>query len=146
LDHIDQQILEELKQNGRASAAWLGKKVALSVPAVLERIRKLTQSGIILGYSAHIDRSKLGYKLLAFIFVRLDSSAEICHFREAVVCFPQVLECHHIAGEYDYLLKVTVEDTAALEHFLTDTLKTIPGVTQTNTQIVLATLKEALNA
>ncbi|HNW86546.1 MAG TPA: Lrp/AsnC family transcriptional regulator [Candidatus Limiplasma sp.] len=145
MDAIDQKIIEELQRNGRAPASAVSQKVNLSVPAVLERIRKLTNSGVILGYAARVDRRKLGRGLLAFVFVRLEGCSGIEPFREQMAQFPQVLECHHIAGPYDYLLKVAVEHTDALEHFLTVQLKTFSGVAETNTQIVLATLKEASN-
>ena len=88
----------------------------------------------------------MGLSLLAFVSVRVDGTANIQGFRDTVIKFSCVLECHHMAGEYDYLLKVAVKDTAALEHFLTGQLKTTQGVAGTNTQIVLATMKEEVNA
>lgn len=146
MDKTDELILNALKVNARASAAAIGKQVNLSVPAVLERMKKLALSGVIEGYTVRINRQKIGGKLLAFVFVRLDGNSQIQSFREQAVCFTCVLECHHIAGEYDYLLKVALEDTAALERFLSNDLKAISGVAETNTQIVLATLKEEINA
>lgn len=146
MDKTDELILNVLKVNARASAAAIGKQVNLSVPAVLERMKKLALSGVIEGYTVRINRQKIGGKLLAFVFVRLDGNSQIQSFREQAVCFTCVLECHHIAGEYDYLLKVALEDTAALERFLSNDLKAISGVAETNTQIVLATLKEEINA
>ena len=146
MDAMDNAILQALKENARASASAIGKRVNLSVPAVLERLKKLTDSGMIEGYTARISRAKMGLSLLAFVSVRVDGTANIQGFRDTVVRFPCVLECHHMAGEYDYLLKVAVKDTAALEHFLTGQLKTTQGVAGTNTQIVLATMKEEVNA
>ena len=146
MDLLDTQILSMLNDNGRESAAHIAKAISLSVPAVLERIRKLTAAGIIEGFTVRVDRAKLGKKLLAFVFVRLEGTAYIADFRERAVQLEDVLECHHMAGEYDYLLKIASEDTAGLEHFLTKKLKQLDGIAQTNTLIVLATLKEDSNA
>ena len=146
LDALDCAILQVLKENGRASAAMIGKRVSLSVPAVLERMKKKTRAGIIAGYTVKNDRRNTGRRLLAFVLVGLDGSNSIQGFREQVALFDCVLECHHLAGEYDYLLKVAVEDTRALEDFLTNGLKAIKGVASTNTMIALATIKEEINA
>lgn len=145
MDTIDAAILEALKENGRASASEISRRVCLSVPAVTERIKKLEQRGVIRQYTIKIDRYQTGRGLLAFVFVNIDRTAHIAHFRNEIVRHPCVLECHHIAGAYDYLLKVTLEDTQALEKFLSDTLKKIDGVSGSNTIITLTTLKEEIN-
>ena len=145
MDSVDKAILAELKHNGRASAASIAKAVALSVPAVLERMRKLKSSGIINGYTVRINRLSIGQNLLAFIFLRLGNHADGDAFRSLASGFDCVLECHHIAGAYDYLLKVAVENTEMLEHFLTQTLKKNADIAETNTMIVLATQKEEIN-
>jgi len=145
MDTMDDAIIKILKENGRASASAIGKMVNLSIPAVLERIKKLTRAGIIEGYTVKINRAQTGRKLLAFVFLHIDGNESIQAFRNAVVKCDCVLECHHMAGSYDYLLKVAVEDTEVLEHFLTGELKTIKGVTGTNTMIALATMKEEIN-
>ena len=108
-------------------------------------MRKLARAGIIQGYTVRINRQKIGLKLLAYVLVRLDGTADIPAFRERALRYPSVLECHHVAGAYDYLLKVALADTAALEAFLTDELKADGGIAQTDTMIVLATLKEETN-
>ncbi|WP_178025245.1 Lrp/AsnC ligand binding domain-containing protein [uncultured Paenibacillus sp.] len=145
MDHTDQRILNALKQNGRITASDIGKQVGLSVPAVSERIRKLEEAGVIEAYTVKINRAKTGLKLLAFIFVGIEHTQHVEPFRKAIVACEPVLECHHIAGEYDYLLKVLVEDTVQLEAFLTGTLKKIPGVQKSNTMISLSSLKENMN-
>lgn len=145
MDQIDRHILEILQANSRASASEISREVALSLPAVSERIRKLEESGVIASYGIRVDRAAAGYHLLAMIFVSIDKTEQIENFRSAVVAFPQVLECHHIAGEYDYLLKLLLRDTAELEHFLSRQLKSIDGVARTNTQIILSSLKEEIN-
>ncbi|WP_059043149.1 Lrp/AsnC family transcriptional regulator [Paenibacillus rubinfantis] len=145
MDITDQRILESLKQNSRMTASEIGKRVGLSVPAVSERIRKLEEAGIIEAYTVKINRTKTGHKLLAFVFVGIEHTRYIEAFRTKIIACGPVLECHHLAGEYDYLLKVLVEDTAHLEYFLTETLKKIPGVVKSNTMISLSTLKENIN-
>ncbi|MDK2980398.1 MAG: Lrp/AsnC family transcriptional regulator, leucine-responsive regulatory protein [Chloroflexota bacterium] len=145
MDPIDRQILEILQANSRASASEISKAVQLSLPAVSERMRKLEDSGVIAAYSIRVDRAAAGYHLLAMLFVSLERTDQIEHFRRTVTALPQVLECHHIAGEYDYLLKLLLRDTAELEDFLSRQLKAIPGVARTNTQIILSSLKEEIN-
>lgn len=146
MDILDNAILKVLKENGRASAAMIGKRVNLSVPAVLERMKKMTRAGVIAGYTVRISRRNTGRRLLAFVLVRLFDNECIQGFRDQVVRFDCVLECHHMAGEYDYLLKVALEDTQALEDFLAGGLKAIRGVAGTNTMIALNTMKEEINA
>lgn len=145
MDKIDEAILEVLKENGRASASEISRRVQLSVPAVAERIRKLEQSEVIRQYTVKINRDKIEKRLLAFIFVNIDKTENIELFRKAIIQYKDVLECHHVAGNYDYLLKVALEDTRALELFLSKKLKKIPGVSGSNTVIALGTLKEEIN-
>lgn len=142
---IDVEILKILKQNGRATASEISKKVSLSIPAVSERIRKLEHSNMIEQYTIKINRTQMGYKLMAILFINIDHSANIHVFREKIIEFPEVIECYHIAGEYDYMLKVLLKDTAELETFISTKLKVIKGVQKSNTLISLTTLKEEIN-
>jgi Lrp/AsnC family leucine-responsive transcriptional regulator len=145
MDVTDYAILNELKENGRASASEISKRVNLSIPAVAERIRKMEQAEVIQQYTIKINRDKIDKHLLAFIFVNIDKTDNIENFRNAIVQYNCVLECHHVAGIYDYLLKVVVDNTQALENFLSKTLKKIKGVSSSNTIITLVTLKEEIN-
>lgn len=145
MDAIDSEILEILKINGRATISEISKKVNLSLPAVAERIKKMEDSGLIEQYTVRINREKINQKLLAFVLVNIEKAEYIQGFREAIVKFNSVLECHHIAGEYDYLLKVLVESPNALEDFLSNGLKKIKGVVKSNTIISLSTIKEVIN-
>lgn len=117
----------------------------LSIPAVSERIRKLDEGGIIEKYTIKMNREKIDYRLMAFIFVNIEKSEYIDNFRKSIAQFNTVLECHHMAGEYDYLLKVVQNGTKELEDFITTKLKKIKGVHKTNTIITLSTIKEELN-
>lgn len=145
MDHIDEKILVILKKNGKASATEISKIVGLSIPAVSERIRKMEHNGIIEGYGAKISRRKTGYNVTAFIMVNLERSGEDDEFRQNVVGFQEVLECHHVVGAFDYLLKVLVKTPDNLEHFLMDKLNEIPTVASSQTFMCLSTLKEEWN-
>ena len=145
MDEINKAILAQLIKNSRSTASEISKQVNLSVPAVAERIRKMETAGMINGYTVKLDRQQLGLQLIAFIMVTLDNSSSIANFRDKMVACPDVLECHHLAGQSDYLLKIRVENTNQLERFLMDVLKKTAGVASSNTLICLSTLKEELN-
>ena len=145
MDEINKAILAQLIKNSRSTASEISKQVNLSVPAVAERIRKMETSGMINGYTVKLDRQQLGLQLIAFIMVTLDNTSSIANFRDKMVACPDVLECHHLAGQSDYLLKIRVENTNQLERFLMDVLKKTAGVASSNTLICLSTLKEELN-
>ena len=142
MDHIDQTILQILKDNSRSSASDIAKQVSLSVPAVTERIKKLEQSGTIEKYTIRINPEDLGYNLLVFVLVKIDSSRSLEAFQNEITALSNVMECHHIAGPADYLLKVMVQDLASLEEFLSHQLKDMTGVVNTEVMFALSTLKE----
>ena len=145
MDEIDYGIINILKENGRATTSEISKRVMLSVPAVAERIRKMEQAGIIENFTVKLNAKALGYGLMAFILVNLDTTENIVNFRKEIVKEENVLECHHIAGPNDYLLKILVKDTDELEYFISHTLKKITGVVSSNTFIRLSTLKDEVN-
>ncbi|KPI46927.1 Lrp/AsnC family transcriptional regulator [Clostridioides difficile] len=145
MDKIDFKIINSLKKNSRASTSEISRQVNLSIPAVSERIKKIEQSNIIQKYTIQINREKTKYKLLAFIFINTDLSESMEDFKQAILKHETVLECHHISGEYDYLIKVLAEDTSDLEEFISVTLKRIKGIQKANTTIVLSTIKEEIN-
>lgn len=145
MDTTDFNIIEVLKKNGRATSSEISKQVNLSIPAVSERIRKMEQSKIIEQYTVKINRQKAGYSLIAFVLVNIEKTKYIGQFRNEIITHSCILECHHIAGPNDYLLKVLVKDTSELEHYLTYVLKKIDGVTNSITLICLSTLKEEIN-
>lgn len=145
MDLIDLHIINLLKENSRMTVSQISKIVNLSIPAVAERIRKLEQSGVIEQYTIKINKEKMNYKLLAFIFVNIDKTEHIENFRKSVIEYDCVLECHHLAGEYDYLLKIISQDTKGLENFISNSLKRITGILKTNTVIVLSSIKENIN-
>ena len=142
LDAIDRKILGLLQENAKIPQAKVAKAVGLTAPSVNERIHKLEQSGFIRGYVALLDEHKLGQDVAAFVEVFIEHPKFEESFIEAVSVHDEVLECHHITGEFSLLLKVRVEDMAAFRRLLIEKLNSIRGVRQTRTLIVLATAKE----
>jgi Lrp/AsnC family leucine-responsive transcriptional regulator len=142
IDEIDLTILRLLEGNARLPNAEIARRVGMAPSAVLERIRKLEEAGMIRGYHADLDPRRLGRGLLAFVFVRGDEIRESARLGSALGAIPGVQEVHHVAGEDCYLLKVRVEDTAALGKLLQQGIGALPDVSSTRTTIVLNTLKE----
>lgn len=144
MDTFDTKILKLLMQNSRVSGADITRRVNLSLPAVTERLRKLARSGIIDKYTIQLNRQHLQLHLLAFISVWVDHT-KATPVKEQLVALDEVLECHHVAGDCDLLLKVLVKDTAALEDLLVNKIKHIKAVTRTSTTIILSSYKEDIN-
>lgn len=144
MDKFDNKILRLLIQNARITGADIARKISLSLPAVTERLRKLDRTGIIDSYTIKVNREQLSLRLLAFISVWIDHTKNIA-VKDQIIAMDEVLECHHVAGDYDLLLKVLVHDTAALENLLVSKLKTIKGITRTSTTIILRSYKEDIN-
>jgi Lrp/AsnC family leucine-responsive transcriptional regulator len=142
MDEIDHHLVQLLQENGRATQLQLAREVGLSQPAVAERIRKLEARGVIRGYTARVDAAALGKDVLAFVAVSLEHPKQFEAFTARVLALPEVLECHRVAGEDSFFLKVRAENTRTLDDLLVKTLRTIPGVTHTRTTIVLASIKE----
>ncbi|MEZ4301801.1 MAG: Lrp/AsnC family transcriptional regulator [Polyangiaceae bacterium] len=142
MDAVDHRLVQLLQADGRATQLELAREVGLSQPAVAERIRKLEERGVLLGYTARVDAGALGKDITAFIGVTIEHPRYFDGFARKVLELSDVLECHRVAGEDSYLLKVKTTNTRALDDLLVETLRTIPGVTQTQTTIVLASIKE----
>lgn len=144
LDAFDGKILRLLSQNARITGADIARKVNLSLPAVTERLRKLGRSGIIDHFTVKLNREKLSLHILAFISVWIDHTKN-ASVKEHLIALNEVLECHHVAGDSDLLLKVLVKDTAALEDLLVHKIKAVKAITRTSTTIILSTYKEEIN-
>lgn len=140
IDETDKQILNILQQDARIANAEIARQVGLAPSAVLERIRKLEERGVIKGYETKLDATQLEYGLTAFIAVRTN---ECCYETDNFLAeIPEVLEVHDVAGEDSYLLKVCVKDTEHLSRLMRERLKNVPNVASTRTTIVLGTIKE----
>jgi Lrp/AsnC family transcriptional regulator, leucine-responsive regulatory protein len=142
LDAIDRKILMLLQENAKISQAEVAREVGLTAPSVNERIRKLERGGVIRGYAALLDERKVGHDIAAFVEVFIEHPKFETDFIRNVQPLDEVLECHHITGEFSFLLKVRVTDMAAFRRLLIEKLNTVPGVRQTRTLMVLATAKE----
>ena len=145
LDATDVAILAALQDDGRLSNVALAKAVGLSPTPCAERVRSLEAAGIIEGYAAGLDPSKLDLGLMVFIEVSLErtSMAAFDAFRDAMLAIPQVQECHMVAGGFDYLLKVRVRDMAAYRAFLGEVLSKVPGIRATHTYAVMERVKDS---
>ncbi len=141
LDAIDRTLLTALQDDCKQSLTELGARVALSPPAVLERVRKLEEAGFVRGYHAVLDPRRVGLDIGAFIGVGIDHPRSISKFESAVEKLPAVLESHHVTGRHTLLLKVRTENTESL-HQLIGAIRELPGVARTETMIVLATQME----
>ncbi|HVN28836.1 MAG TPA: Lrp/AsnC family transcriptional regulator [Candidatus Binataceae bacterium] len=141
LDLIDLQILEILQDQGRIPLVKLGEQVGLSSPSVIDRVKKLEDSGIITGYHASVDARRLGKDVGAFIGVSIAHPKALAAFEHTVAGLDDVLECHHVTGEYTLLLKIKTDNTASLERLIS-TIRSIEGVSRTETMVVLSTHTE----
>lgn len=144
LDRIDRRILRALQDDGRISNVDLARKVGLSPTPCLERVRRLEADGFIRGYAARLDAAKLGMGLLVYVQVTLDRTTTTIfdRFRQGVLGIPEVLECHMVAGGFDYLLKLRVPDMAAYRAVLGDRLGKLPGLLQTHSYFVMEEIKD----
>lgn len=145
LDRLDRRILRLLQEDGRLSNAELADRIALSPTATAERVKRLTREGYILGYMARVSPEKLGLNLLVFVEVKLDRTTpdvfEI--FAGAVRKSAAVMECHMVAGGFDYLVKARVAGMEAYRQFLSEVILPLPGVRETHTYAVMEEVKSA---
>ena len=143
LDSLDRQLLTYLQQDARVPTAELARRLDLSGPGLQKRLRKLEDQGVIRGYATVLDRQAVGLDLLCFIHVTLahHRPKSVKQFPEKIKDMPEVLECHFLTGEFDYLLKVVVANHDHLEKFLFGKLMKAGGVDRTRTSIVVKEVK-----
>jgi Lrp/AsnC family leucine-responsive transcriptional regulator len=144
LDRTDLRILALLQGNGRATNADIAEAVSLSASACLRRVQRLEADGVIAGYAALVDPAAVGLGLQAFVRVQLEKhgSAEVQHFVERVQSWNEVVACHALTGEMDYLLHIVVSDLEHFSRFLLDNLLNETGVADVNSSFVLRTVKQ----
>ncbi len=143
IDRIDRKILKLLQGDGRIATVDLAERVGLSPTSTSERMKRLQREGYIAGFGARLDPHRLGLELLVFVEVSLDKTTPDVFekFAEAVRRAPEVLECHMVAGGFDYLVKTRVADMAAYRRFLGEILLALPGVKETRTYAVMEEVK-----
>ena len=142
-DDIDRKLLALLQEDDRLSLAELSAAVGAPASTLSDRVKRLTRQNVISGFHAQLDPEALGLNLLAFVLVAWSDAKVEPIFRERIKASPAVLECHHVTGVWNYLLKVRVKTTRDFEAFLSNVVKSIEGVQRTETIIVLSSLKES---
>ena len=143
LDRIDRRILHDLQENGRMTNVELARRAGISAPPCLRRVRALEEAGYINGYHAELDPKLLGFNVTVFAHVGLASQAEadLEAFQAQVQAWPEVRDCHMLAGETDFLLKVVAADWDAYQEFLTTKLTATPNVSQVKSSLSIRTTK-----
>lgn len=142
INDIDRKILNIIQKDARIANAEIARQVGLAPSAVLERLRKLEERGVIRGYAAEINAAAVGFGLTAFVFVKTNECGDGTD--ELLAQIPDVLEVHDVAGEDSYLLKVRAETTEGLARLLREKIKVLPNVLSTRTTVVLQTVKETI--
>ncbi len=144
LDQIDRRLLSELQNEGRVTNVELANRVGLTAPPCLRRVRGLEESGVIKGYHAELDASKLGFAITVFALVSLKSQAEdsLRQFEDHMKDLPEVRECHMLNGEIDFILKVVSKDLQSFQEFLTSKLTPAPNVASVKTSLTIRTAKQ----
>ncbi|MEJ6709930.1 MAG: Lrp/AsnC family transcriptional regulator [Amylibacter sp.] len=145
LDPIDRKILAELQADGRMTNVELAKRVGISAPPCLRRVRTLEESGFIRGYHADVDARELGFEVQVFAMVGLYSQAEadLSKFEEQCRNWPLVRECHMLNGEIDFILKCVAPDLTSFQKFLTNELTSADNVASVKTSLVIRCAKDA---
>lgn len=144
LDEVDAKLLELLQADSQQSIAQLSKALEVAASTLNDRVKRLQRHGVITGFHAKVDPEALGLDLLAFVFVGWSDGGVEQEFLRRMAESPSVLECHHVTGAWNYLLKVRVPTTRALEAFLGEELKSVTGLQRTETLIVLSSAKETM--
>ncbi|MEB3282284.1 MAG: Lrp/AsnC family transcriptional regulator [Lyngbya sp.] len=143
MDTIDYKAIRHLMAQGRITWSELATLLGLSAPATAERVKRLEERGVIQGYNARINPEAVGCELTAFIAVTLQQPQDRGAFLQRIQEMSEVMECHHITGEDDYLLKVRCQNTRHLERIVSEEIKGISGILKTRTTVVLSTAKES---
>ncbi|WP_129776977.1 Lrp/AsnC ligand binding domain-containing protein [Peristeroidobacter soli] len=143
LDRVDRQLLSLLQADGRLTVAELARTVNLTLTPCIERVRRLEREGFIDGYYAHLNPKRLGQSMLAFTEVTLDHATQdvFQRFKEAVQLVEEIVECHMVAGGFDYLIKTRVQDMDEYRRVLGDKIVNVRGVRHTQTYFVLEEVK-----
>ena len=146
LDKLDRRILTLLQKDGRLSMKDLGEQVGLSITPCIERVKRMERDGIISGYYARVNPAALGATLLMFVQITLSNrSGEMFEqFRREVLRIPQVLECHLVSGDFDYIIKARIHEMNEYRKLLGDILLQLPGAAQSKSYVVMEEIKETL--
>jgi Lrp/AsnC family leucine-responsive transcriptional regulator len=147
LDKLDRKILKLLQEDGRIAMKDLAERVGLTVTPCIERVKRMERDRVITGYYARVDPAQLGAALLVFVEITLGNKSGnmFDQFRREVNKIPEVLECHLVSGEFDYLIKARIGEMADYRKLLGDILLQLPGAVQSKSYVVMEEIKETLN-
>jgi Lrp/AsnC family leucine-responsive transcriptional regulator len=146
LDKLDRKILTILQLDGRIAMKELAERVGLSVTPCIERVKRMERENVIMGYFARVNPQQVGASLLVFVEITLDhkSGNMFEQFRREVQRIPEVLECHLVSGDFDYLIKARIGEMADYRKLLGDILLQLPGAVQSKSYVVMEEIKETL--
>jgi Lrp/AsnC family transcriptional regulator, leucine-responsive regulatory protein len=147
LDETDRKILETIQNDGRITNTKLASLIGISQPAMLERVRRLEASGVISGYTAILNREKIGLGVMVFVTVSLalHQLSSVDKIKKKILNFPEVLECYQVSGDNDFILKVALENINCYLDFVMNKLSKVAGVRKVNSSFVLDTVKNTNN-
>lgn len=145
LDRTDRRLLKEIQRDARLTTAELAERVSLSASPCWRRLKRLEQDGVVEGYHARLDAAKLGWGVLAFVHVMMERhDARLgAQFEEAVARIPEIVACHNVSGQYDFLLQVVARDLRDFGEFARGTIRALPGVKEMNSSFCLKEVKPA---
>ncbi|EGF31522.1 transcriptional regulator, AsnC family [Oxalobacteraceae bacterium IMCC9480] len=146
LDKIDRHILRLLQRDGRMAMKELSEQVGLSITPCIERVKRMERDGVITGYYARVSPAAVGVNLLVFVEITLNqkSAKAFEQFRHEVLRIPEVMECHLVSGDFDYLIKARIREMAEYRTLLGDMLLQLPGAAQSKSYVVMEEIKETL--
>jgi len=144
MDDIDKKILIELQKKAKQNTKEIADKIGLSVTPTYERVRKLEKQGVIKSYVALLDREKIGKHLIAYCQVTLLQHEKllISEFAKKIISFPQIMECHHVSGNFDFLLKIVTEDIKQFYNFINQELSDIEGISTIHSSFAMHSFKD----
>ena len=146
IDRIDRKILDILQRQGRIAMTELATQIGLSTSPCTERVRRLERDGVITGYHAHLSPEAVGRTLLVFVEIKLSAKSDqiFDKVRKELLHIPEVLECHLVSGDFDYLIKARIREMGEYRRLLGDILLQLPGAVQSKSYIVMEEIKETL--
>ena len=144
MDKIDRKILMQLQHNAKLNTKEIASKIGLTVTPTYERIKKLEQNGIIKSYVALLDRNKIGKKIIAYCQISLTQHQKklLDNFKANILQLPEIMECHNVSGNFDFLLKIAVEDMNQFQEFINEKLSVVDGISTIQSSFVLEAVKE----
>lgn len=144
MDATDKKILRLLQKNAKQNTKEIASHIQLTISPTFERIKKLEQQGIIKSYVAILDKTKIGKSLMAYCQISLfkHSKELILNFRKEIAKLPEIIRCHHVSGNYDYLLEVVVSDMNAYQQFVVEKLSIVDGISNIQSSFVMEAIKD----